>query len=49
MRKSKAKCLQVVCSVVVLAMALIVLVPAARSDGTALGGTIKGTGPISGK
>jgi hypothetical protein len=47
MRKSKAKLLQAVCLVVFVAMALIALVPAARSDGTGLGGTITGTGPIS--
>jgi hypothetical protein len=46
-RKSKAKLVQAVCLVVFVAIALIALVPAARSDGTALGGTIKGTGPIT--
>jgi hypothetical protein len=47
MRKSKAKGLQVVRLSVTVAIALIALAPAARSDGTRLGGTIKGSGPIS--
>ena len=47
MRKSKAKGLQVVRLSVTVAIALIALAPAARSDGMGLGGTIKGSGPIS--
>jgi hypothetical protein len=43
----KAKCHQPICLVVAVAIALIALAPAARSDGTGLGGTITGTGPIS--
>jgi hypothetical protein len=43
----KAKCHQPICLVVAVAIALIALAPVARSDGTALGGTITGTGPIS--
>ena len=47
MQKSKAKFRQVACLVVSVAVALIVLGRTAHADGTALGGTIKGTGPIS--
>jgi hypothetical protein len=47
MRQVKAKSLLAVCFMLTLAMALIVLVPIARSGGPELAGTFKGTGSIS--
>jgi hypothetical protein len=47
MRKQQSKSLQAARLVVAAALSLIVLGPTARADGTTLGGTITGTGPIS--
>jgi hypothetical protein len=47
MRKTEGKSFQVACWCVAVTMALIGLVPAAHANGPQLGGTFKGSGPIS--